>query len=721
MKENDSFSKHINRIKSILDKQNLTHYSELQPVIGEINQLLHYIEEAFNKKKEQEELYRHIIENMQDVYYRADLDGNLIMVSPSVKRVFGYLPEEITGWNIADRFYEDPQRRLSLVEDLRKHGEVSNYEINLLDKKGNRIPTLASSHYIYNKIGRKKGIEGTLTNISRRKQFEVALKESEEKFRKLAETTSTAIMLYQGDKWVYANPAAERISGYSLNELQKMNYWDFVAPEYQELIRTRGKQRQSLKEVPSGYEFKIINKKGKERWVYLEGGYMEFQGKPSGLISVIDITYIKDTQKELEEKNQELQATEEELIATNQALQETNKILEEQKEELQKAKEKAEESDKLKSAFLANMSHEIRTPVNGIVGFAQLLKDENFTREEQKEFYDIIEMNSNQLLQIINDIIDISKIEADQLIISPSSFSLNNLVDKLCNTYKLLLKQRNKGHITLKVHKELEDKKDTIITDKSRLKQIFNNLLDNAIKFTDEGEIEFGYKIQKDEKLVFFVKDTGIGIPGDKQNIIFDHFRRAHETMSEKYGGTGLGLSISKRLVKLLKGQIWFETEENQGTEFFFTISTPRKYKSQSQELEANINVKWYGYKILVIEDDLSSQRFIKEALKSTGAETIILDNGKKAINYLKENKTPDVVLLDIKLPDYSGFDVIKKIKNIYPDLPIIAATAYAMESDKKRALKKGFDDYISKPLSKIKLLNSLAKFLSKNSQNKNN
>ncbi|MFW6364828.1 MAG: PAS domain S-box protein [Bacteroidota bacterium] len=710
MEEND-LSEYINTIKSILDKQTFKNHPELKPALEEINHLLNKTEETFNKKTEQEELYRHIIENIQDVYYRSDLNGNLIMVSPSIKSVFGYEPEEIIGCNIADKFYESPSQRLSFVEELKKKGEVSNYEVNLIDREGNSIPILASSHYIYDKNGEKKGIEGTLTNISKRKQFEKALKESEEKFRKLAETTSTAIMLYQGDKWVYANPAAEKISGYSLDELQKMNYWDFVAPEYKGLIKSRGKQRQSRGKAPSGYEFKIINKEGQERWVYLEGGYMEFQGKPSGLISVIDITYIKETQKELEEKNQELQAAEEELIATNQALQETNKILEEQKEELQKAKEKAEESDRLKSAFLANMSHEIRTPVNGIVGFAQLLKDENFTWEEQKEFYDIIEMNSNQLLQIINDIIDISKIEADQLIISPTSFSLNNLIDKLYNTYKLLLKQRNKGHITLKVHKELEDKKDTIITDKSRLKQVFTNLLDNAIKFTDKGEVEFGYRMHKNEKLVFFVKDTGIGIPKDKQNVIFDHFRSAHETMSGKYGGTGLGLSISKRLIKLLKGQIWFKTEEDKGTEFLFTISTPRRYKYQSQE-ESNKNVDWDDYKILVIEDDISSQRFIKEALKSTGAEIILSDNGTKAIKYLKENQTPDVVILDIKLPDYSGFDIIKKIKAINPDLSIIAATAYAMESDKKKAFKQGFDDYISKPLSKVKLLNSLAKFL---------
>ncbi|MFP4047869.1 MAG: PAS domain S-box protein, partial [Bacteroidales bacterium] len=438
MEEND-LSEYINTIKSILDKQTFKNHPELKPALEEINHLLNKTEETFNKKTEQEELYRHIIENIQDVYYRSDLNGNLIMVSPSIKSVFGYEPEEIIGCNIADKFYESPSQRLSFVEELKKKGEVSNYEVNLIDREGNSIPILASSHYIYDKNGEKKGIEGTLTNISKRKQFEKALKESEEKFRKLAETTSTAIMLYQGDKWVYANPAAEKISGYSLDELQKMNYWDFVAPEYKGLIKSRGKQRQSRGKAPSGYEFKIINKEGQERWVYLEGGYMEFQGKPSGLISVIDITYIKETQKELEEKNQELQAAEEELIATNQALQETNKIVEEQKEELQKAKEKAEESDRLKSAFLANMSHEIRTPVNGIVGFAQLLKDENFTREEQKEFYDIIEMNSNQLLQIINDIIDISKIEADQLIISPTSFSLNNLIDKLYNTYKLLL------------------------------------------------------------------------------------------------------------------------------------------------------------------------------------------------------------------------------------------------------------------------------------------
>ena len=653
-----------------------------------------------NNQEKDTEIYRNIIKNMQDIYFRSNLKGNLIMVSPAIESILGYTPQEAVGNDIANKFYKYPEERKDLLNKLQKTGEVNNFEVTLLTKKGKSVHMLSNSHFIYDKKKKPVGIEGTLTDITERKKSEEALKESEnkyrtlmqqlpvgvyrttpdgqfiyfneslaqmlgyeteelqkinvadlylnkkereeelkqlkktrkgikkreiklitrqgqiiivndivnavyddegnmkyfdgvleditdkketenalkeseEKFRRLAQTTSTAIMVYQGTKWVYANPAAEKISGFSEEELVQMNFWDIVAPEHQEMIKNRGKQRQESAEVPSGYEFKIINKKGQEKWVYLEGSKTEYNGSPAGLISVIDITSIKNTENQLKERNAELQAAEEELIASNSALKEINQLLEEQKEELEKAKDKAEESDRLKSAFLANMSHEIRTPLNGIAGFVDLLQNQKFSDEEQKEFFEIIHSNTNHLLQIINDIIDISKIEANQLDINKTSVNINKVLNELHKRFSLDIKKNKEKqkNIEFNLSMELEDKKSYVLTDEIRLKQILSNLISNALKFTSKGMIEAGYTLEEKKKVIlFFVKDTGIGIDNKHLETIFDHFRRGDESKSSHFGGTGLGLSISKKLTEMLGGKIWVESNKGKGSAFYFTL-----------------------------------------------------------------------------------------------------------------------------------------------------
>ena len=508
--------------------------------------------------------------------YRTSLEGKFIYFNQTLADMFGYEPNELYSIDVTELYVNAQERKEEIQELLNSSEGILQKELTLKTKQGKTIIVKDRINALKDDKGNIIYFDGVLEDITEKKEIEEALKESESKFRQLAQTTSTAIMVYQGNKWVYANPSGENISGYSMEELREMNYWDFVAPEHQKMIKNRGKQRQNYKDIPSGYEFKIIDKQGNKKWVYLEGDVMEYKGKPAGLISVIDITQIKNTQEELREKNQELRTAEEEIRAANSALRETNAKLEEQTEELIKAKEKAEESDRLKTAFLANMSHEIRTPVNGIVGFTQLLKEEEeaeYSKEEKKEFYEIIDKNSRQLLQLINDIIDISKIEADQLILRYKTFSLNELMDELYKTTEIELAQYQKYNISLQVTKSLKNKDDLIHTDETRLKQIFCNLLNNAVKFTEEGEIRFGYKEVNDNNLLFFVEDTGIGIAKEKQEFVFDQFRQdADELKSTEFGGTGLGLSISKKLVELLNGNIYLESSKNEGTRFSFII-----------------------------------------------------------------------------------------------------------------------------------------------------
>jgi signal transduction histidine kinase/ActR/RegA family two-component response regulator len=386
----------------------------------------------------------------------------------------------------------------------------------------------------------------------------------------------------------------------------------------------------------------------------------------------------------------------------------------EAQEALIKAKEKAEESDRLKSAFLANMSHEIRTPINGIIGFTQLLRDQEYTPEERNEFFDIIDLNSKQLLQIINDIIDISKIEANQLIIKKKTFALNQLMDELYNTYRIELSQYSKEHLDLILKKELEDDTDYVFTDMIRLKQIMTNLLGNAIKFTEQGQIEFGYKCTGKNQFIFFVKDTGIGIPKEKQKLIFSHFRRAHESMASKFGGTGLGLSISKKLVEMLGGEIWVESTENRGASFFVHIPIERKAvnASQKEQTTGEPEYQWNEFKIMIVEDNLPSQRFIKEVIKPTHADIILASSSEEALKQFHAHQDINLILMDIKLPDQDGFQTTRAIRQEDKEIPIIATTAYAMETDKKVAIKNGCNDYLAKPINKKELLKTISKYL---------
>ncbi len=384
------------------------------------------------------------------------------------------------------------------------------------------------------------------------------------------------------------------------------------------------------------------------------------------------------------------------------------------------AKEKAEQSDKLKSAFLANFSHEIRTPMNAIMGFSQLLSFNDRTENEKKEFIDLILLNSQHLLNLINEIIDISRIEAGETILDYHLCDLNQLFYELLNQYEEHKNLLKKTMITLSVDAEIEKLNLKITTDTNKLKQIIINLLENAFKFTEEGRIDFGYKFIETEEaksVLFFVKDTGIGIDEEAKNFIFERFRKAENNSGTLYRGAGLGLAISKKLAEILGGKIWVESEINIGSTFYFTLPFKDNDEIIEKDIEKEFEIKkidfnWKNRLILVAEDEMTNYKFIEKVLKKTKTDLLWAKNGLETFEMVKQNNKIDLVLMDIRMPLMDGYEATRKIKEINKKIPIIAQTAYALDYEKSEILNAGCNDYISKPYTIFELLSLINKYL---------
>ncbi len=372
---------------------------------------------------------------------------------------------------------------------------------------------------------------------------------------------------------------------------------------------------------------------------------------------------------------------------------------------LKKAKRRAEESDKLKSAFLANMSHEIRTPMNSIIGFSEILEEaDSFGDEEKKKFLSIIQQNGKQLLGLINDIIDISKIEAGQLSFSMSHFDVNAVLNELLLIFRSQVKSDEDKKICIHFLPAL-DTGLMLHSDPVRFKQIFTNLLSNALKFTEEGKIEFGY-FQRNAKIRFFVKDTGIGIPVSKQKLIFERFGQADPIGKANQGGTGLGLAITKNLVEIMGGRIWVESSPGAGSAFYFDlpysgeIKKGTKHSASKSAATPKKLPEWRGRSILVVEDDGPSFEVVSTFLEPTEINIEHAFDGVEAVQKYKRGAF-DLVLMDLSLPEMDGISAMENILKINPGCKLIAYTAYAMEQSRESCLEKGFVDFIPKPIKR--------------------
>jgi len=371
--------------------------------------------------------------------------------------------------------------------------------------------------------------------------------------------------------------------------------------------------------------------------------------------------------------------------------------------DLLKAKKRAEESDCLKSAFLANMSHEIRTPMNGILGFAELLKNLDLESSEQQEYIRIIEMSGVRMLNIINNIVDISKIESGQMNVSLSIMDINNQLKNCFSFFEPEAKQKGIG---LSFEMGLPNDEAFLKTDNDKFYGILTNLVKNAIKYTESGKIEFGYsKNNSKSELIFYVKDTGIGIPKNRQEAIFERFIQADIENKMGQEGAGLGLAISRAYVDMLEGRLWLESEEGIGSTFYFTLPYN---KDGVTEIDSSDSFKdkqeVRNLKILIVEDDEVSSHLLKVMLSYFGKEILRVKNGKDAIEMCKNNPDIDLVLMDIQLPNMNGYEVTKQIREFDKKVIIIAQTAFALTGDKDKSIVAGCNDYISKPINKDEL-----------------
>ncbi len=655
-----------------------------------------------------------------------DQDFNYILVNETFAKLTKKQVHEITGQNAFALFPYLEKRGLKPYMERAMQGEyviTPDYQHPAISNSDQWFFSVYYPNYDAN--GEIIGMIGQITEITQRKKWEKELEESEERYQSYIRQSNEGIYRLELDVPMPTSlPVEEQIDylydhGYLAECNQTfldMYHWDSMETiKNKSLEKLHGGRhhkinRDLLQEfIQDGYrstahDTREIDSSGNTIWIRNNTTGIVKDGKLLRLWgSQLDITEQKKAAIELTQKNQEY-------LDLNKTLEQSLAHIKLINKELQEAKEVAEKSDRLKSAFLANMSHEIRTPMNGIIGFSQMLNQEDLTPEKRAYYIKIVVDSSQQLLSIVNDILDISMLETGQVKVMREKVKLNELLKDLFTIYQ---PQAKKNGLELEWKSKASTDDCTMITDGTRLRQILQNILNNAIKFTTNGHIEYGYTCQKGV-VKFFVKDTGVGIaPGDMENI-FDRFFQEEMEITRQYGGTGLGLSISKNLVELLGGQIWVESTKNMGSTFYFTLPLEQAEAMPREDNMASKTETSKQFTILVAEDEELNYLYIEEVLSSLDVHLLHARNGHEALSISKEHPEIDLVLMDLKMPKLNGHEAAKQIRELYPKLPIVAQTAYAMTGDKEKTMDAGFDDYISKPMNPDKLIEVVEKFYSK-------
>lgn len=615
--------------------------------------------------RQSEEKYRTIFENVQDVFYHTDLDGTILEISPSIAQLSEYDRDELISKSVL-MLYNKPDEREVLLNSILRNGDLLDYELELKTKSDQVRNVSINARLIQDEEGRPIQMDGVIRDITDRRQTVAKLKESEEFSRYLLQTIPFGMDIVDEQGTVLFQ--SDNLKKHCGEEAIGSKCWDVYRDD-----------KKQCANCPLIDGIKVGKTKAYESAGLLGGKTFEviytgmiYEGKKALLEIFVDITDRKQAEQELI-----------------------------------KARDHAQESDRLKSAFLANMSHEFRTPMNGILGFAELLKMPGLTGDQQQEYISIIETSGERMLNIINNVVDISKIETGQVAVNFTQTNINEPIAFVSNF--LEPEARLKG-VQLMVSHKLADDLATINTDREKLYSILTSLVQNAIKFTDRGTIQFGYLL-KGEFLEFYIKDKGIGIPENRQKAIFERFIQADISDKRAFQGAGLGLSISKAYVEMLGGKIWVESYPGIGSTFYFTVpySTGVVHNSDiKNDIPAKTSVKESKkLNVLVVEDDVTSERLITLAIKMISKEIVCVNTGHDAVDTCRRKPDIDLILMDIKMPGMDGYEAARQIREFNKDVIIIAQTAYGLSNDGKKALDNGCNDYISKPL-KISLLRQM-------------
>ncbi len=666
-------------IRKIEDKMLQSEKSE-----KEIRRYAEELEKEIHERKKNEvsllksEAYNRLLFNSSPIgLVLCKMDGTFVDVNQAFANIIGRTVEETLKLNYKDITQAKYEAQdAEQVKNIIEKGHYGYYEKEYIHSDGHLVPVLLQG-LVLERDG-EQFTWSTVEDITERKKAELKLLESQHLFQTLAEVSPVGIFRTSPDGYTtYVNLKWSELSGLMFEEALGDKWLDAVHPDDKEKVLESWRFKTELQK-PSQTEYRFLHKDGSVVWVIGNAVPEWNDNELNGYIGTItDITTIKNFEKDLVQ-----------------------------------AKEKAEESDRLKSAFLANMSHEIRTPMNGILGFSELLKMPGLSGKQQQEYIKIIEKSGARMLNIINDIVEISKIESGLMNVVQSETQINKQTQFIYDFFK---PQADDKGIQITMLNGLPADESTIITDREKIYSVLTNLVKNAIKFTFNGSIEFGYNLKANE-LEFFVKDTGIGIPRDRQKAIFDRFVQADIADSKAFQGAGLGLSISKAFVEMLGGKIWVESEAGNGSVFYFTIpyttKSVDKNSTNTNILTTEALIEQHGkLKILITDDDEVSQILISLALKSLSKELLKTSNGIDAVEACRKNPDIDLVMMDMKMPGMDGYEATRQIRLFNKNVVIIAQTAFALSGDKEKAIAVGCNDHITKPLNLYSLRKILQKY----------
>ena len=648
-----------------------------------------------------------IVDSCEDAIIATNLEGEIISWNKASEKIYGYRKKDIIGKNFSILDSTITEQNIStILNKIKKGKEIKNIEIKVITNDTEEIFLSINISPIKNHFEHIIGACAIARNITENKKLHEELYNSEKKFRSIYEQSPIGIELFDASgQALSANKSFCNM--FKINHVTEFKHDNFFETPY---IPNETKEKIKNKEISRitcTYNLKKransnINKSGT---CYFDISTTPILNDQGVLASIL--CQVQDITKRVEIEH-----------------------------ELKKAKISAEEANSSKSKFLANMSHEIRTPINGIMGMTDLALMTELT-DEQKEYLNMVKTSSKHLLDIVNDILDISKIESGKFKLDLVTFNLEEKVNKIVSNFSILAKKK---FIDVLYFVDPRLANINIIGDPLRLSQVLMNLLNNALKFTEEGNIILcAKKIQSPDgtiKVQFSISDTGIGIPEDKMDKLFKTFSQVDDSYTKKYGGTGLGLAISKQLINMMNGDIWVSSKSGQGSCFYFTaeflpantypIDNNKSLLSNKELQYKNNQYKYYDKSeigtinistktILIVDDNEINQRLVSSLLDKKGYNYITAFNGKEALKIL-EQKIVDLILMDIQMPELNGLKTTNAIRSIEKSsemhIPIIAMTAYAMLGDRDNFLDAGMDDYISKPIDFQKLYDILDKYL---------